>query len=79
MGTTGCSSCDSAFDHCHGTLIVHAGRISECTDELCIDPAHARHAFVIDCGDLAGGCRCTEGDGTRRRVFAVPYPGRGEL
>nr|WP_081706367.1 hypothetical protein [Nocardia sp. CNY236] len=78
MRTPGCSSCESASDHCHGTLIVHAGRIAECTEQ-CFDSAHARHAFVIDCRDLAGGCRCTEGGTVRRRAYAIPYPGPGEL
>ncbi|MFQ6327679.1 MULTISPECIES: hypothetical protein [unclassified Nocardia] len=55
-----CRSCESAVDHCHGTIIVHLGRIAECTDEDCIDLDHARHAFVIDCADIAGGCACTE-------------------
>ncbi|MGK8510833.1 hypothetical protein ACRS5S_23270 [Nocardia asiatica] len=68
MRTPVCSSCESAFDHCHGTLIVHASRMAECTDEHCLDLAHARHAFVLDCRDLAGGCRCTDDDTVRRRA-----------
>ncbi|BDT92999.1 MULTISPECIES: hypothetical protein [Nocardia] len=68
MRTTDCSSCESAFDHCHGTLIVHASRIAECTDEHCLELSHARHAFVLDCRDLAGGCRCTDEDTVRRRA-----------
>ncbi|MFX0580214.1 hypothetical protein [Nocardia nepalensis] len=54
-----CLSCESAIDHCHGTLIVHLGRPTECTDADCIDFDHARHDFVVDCADLAGGCACT--------------------
>jgi len=54
-----CLSCESAIDHCHGTLIVHLGRIVECTDEDCGDLDHARHTFVVDCADVAGGCACT--------------------
>lgn len=54
-----CPSCESAVDHCHGTRIVHLGRIAECTDEDCLDPDHARHTFVVDCADVAGGCACT--------------------
>jgi hypothetical protein len=54
-----CLSCESAIDHCHGTLIIHAGRIGECTDEDCTDLDHARHTFVVDCADVAGGCACT--------------------
>ncbi|MFE3441986.1 hypothetical protein ACFXNW_03045 [Nocardia sp. NPDC059180] len=58
MRTTICPSCEAALDHCHGTLVIHAGRIAECTEADCIDFDHARHAFVVDCTDLAGGCRC---------------------
>ncbi|WP_433197735.1 hypothetical protein ACQP1G_01860 [Nocardia sp. CA-107356] len=54
-----CPSCESAIDHCHGTLIVHLVRITECTDEDCDDLDHARHAFIVDCADVAGGCACT--------------------
>ncbi|WP_084483781.1 hypothetical protein [Nocardia anaemiae] len=60
-----CPSCESAIDHCHGTLIVHLGRTVECTDTDCIDLDHARHAFVVDCGDIAGGCACAARDVTR--------------
>ena len=54
-----CLSCESAIDHCHGTLIIHAGRIGECTDAECVDLEHARHTLVVDCADAAGGCTCT--------------------
>ncbi|MEV4241076.1 MULTISPECIES: hypothetical protein [unclassified Nocardia] len=53
-----CPSCESAIDHCHGTLIVHLARTAECTEADCIDLDHTRHAFVVDCGDIAGGCAC---------------------
>ncbi|WP_433626902.1 hypothetical protein [Nocardia sp. CA-120079] len=65
MRTPTCPSCESATDHCHGTLIVHLGRTAECTDADCIDLDHARHAFVVDCGDIAGGCACAARDVTR--------------
>jgi hypothetical protein len=69
MGTT-CPSCESAIDHCHGTLIVHLRRVDECTDANCIDIEHARHTFVVDCTDVAGGCACTVVDaaGIARRA-----------
>ncbi|WP_369801744.1 hypothetical protein [Nocardia sp. BMG51109] len=54
-----CSSCDSALDHCHGTLIVHTDRSVECTDPDCHDADQSRHTFVVDCFDVAGGCGCT--------------------
>ncbi|WP_306307202.1 hypothetical protein [Nocardia exalbida] len=47
---------------------MHASRIAECTDEQCLDLSHDRHAFVLDCRDLAGGCRCTDDDTVRRRA-----------
>ncbi|MFI9505702.1 hypothetical protein [Nocardia sp. NPDC052566] len=54
-----CSACESAVDHCHGTLIVHLGRIGECTESDCADLDQARHTFVVDCADIAGGCACS--------------------
>ncbi|WP_327111648.1 hypothetical protein OHB12_26380 [Nocardia sp. NBC_01730] len=62
MRISSCLSCESTIDHCHGTLIVHVNRIAECTDEECIDLNHARHTFVVDCGALAGSCRCISAD-----------------
>ncbi len=53
-----CRSCETAIDHCHGTLIIHVGRMPECTDLDCIDFDHSRHTFLIDCTDIAGGCPC---------------------
>lgn len=46
------------MDLCDGTLIVHAGNIAECTSDTCDDLDAARHGFVVDCRDLAGGCAC---------------------
>ncbi|MFR9752687.1 hypothetical protein ACL02S_16845 [Nocardia sp. 004] len=79
MRTPSCSSRETTSNHCHGTLIVHASWITECTEEQCIDSTHSRHAFVIDCHNLAGGCRCAEDDTVRRRAYALPYPGPNEL
>ncbi len=53
-----CSSCDAALDHCHGTVIVHLDRSEECTEMDCYDSDHSRHAFVVDCFVIAGGCGC---------------------
>ncbi|MVU79597.1 hypothetical protein GPX89_20405 [Nocardia sp. ET3-3] len=50
--------CESALDHCHGTLIVHAAGSVECTESDCFDTGRARHLFVADCADVAGGCSC---------------------
>lgn len=53
-----CAGCESATDHCHGTLIVHVGRGAECTTQQCVDLDHARHLYIVDCLDVAGGCSC---------------------
>ncbi|WP_442789900.1 hypothetical protein [Nocardia sp. CDC160] len=53
-----CALCESALDHCHGTLIVHAAGSVDCTESDCFDTARARHVFVADCADVAGGCAC---------------------
>ncbi|AYF73070.1 hypothetical protein D7D52_03405 [Nocardia yunnanensis] len=58
MRPTNCALCESALDHCHGTLIAHAAGTVECTDSDCFDTGRARHLFVADCGDVAGGCTC---------------------
>ncbi|MGV9615654.1 hypothetical protein [Nocardia xishanensis] len=63
-----CTSCESAVDHCHGTLIVHAGRMPECTDPGCTAFCHARHTFIVDCFDIAGGCACATETPTRRQA-----------
>nr|WP_084655226.1 hypothetical protein [Nocardia altamirensis] len=68
MRALDCASCESAVDHCHGTLVVHAGRLTECTDGDCVDVDYVRHTFVVECGDVAGGCGCAEPDVARRRA-----------
>ena len=57
-GMSSCPDCGLHVDHCHGTLVVHSGRILECTDAACDLPDLLRHAFVIDCTAVLGGC-CT--------------------
>ncbi|MFE9583306.1 hypothetical protein ACFYO1_43525 [Nocardia sp. NPDC006044] len=66
MRAPDCSSCESAADHCHGTLIVHSTRLTECTENDCVDLDYVRHTFVVDCADLAGGCACAEPHTARR-------------
>jgi hypothetical protein len=51
-----CPDCGLRVDHCHGTLVVHAGRTLECTDAACELPDLLRHEFVIDCMAVLGGC-----------------------
>jgi hypothetical protein len=52
----GCRDCESDQEHCHGTVIVHALRRSECTEDGCTSPELFTHVFVIDCD--AVGCDC---------------------
>lgn len=54
-----CAACSNELDHCHGTLIVHATTEVECTDETCVELDAVRHALVVDCESLTGGCGCT--------------------
>ncbi|HEX3778349.1 MAG TPA: hypothetical protein VHX38_01690 [Pseudonocardiaceae bacterium] len=62
-----CAVCRSGLDHCHGTLVVHLdGGFAECTDERCADLDTPRHASVIDCASISGGCGCALPE------FAVP-------
>ena len=57
-----CSDCRFGVDHCHGTLIVHADRTVDCTDADCELGDLMRHAFVVDCAAILGGC-CAPEDG----------------
>ncbi|WP_414686751.1 hypothetical protein [Mycobacterium sp.] len=54
----GCRDCRAGLDHCHGTIIRHWLRRSECTEEGCTSPEVMPHAFVVDCE--AVGCDCAE-------------------
>ena len=55
---TGCRDCRAGLDHCHGTIIRHSLRRSECTENGCASPELMPHAFVVDCEVV--GCECTE-------------------
>ena len=55
-----CPDCGLELDHCHGTLVVHEDRTLECTNPACELPDLLRHAFVIDCLTVSGGC-CADG------------------
>jgi hypothetical protein len=46
------------LDHCHGTVIRHSLRRSECTEDGCTSPELLPHDFVVDCN--AVGCACGE-------------------
>ena len=56
-----CPDCGLNLDHCHGTLVVHGDRTAECTNPTCELPDLLRHAFVIDCLAVSGGC-CASGE-----------------
>jgi hypothetical protein len=47
---------DLGIDHCHGTLVVHSDRTAECTDAACELADPLRHALIIDCAAVLGGC-----------------------
>ncbi|WP_067531794.1 hypothetical protein [Nocardia crassostreae] len=57
-----CSLCESALDHCHGTLIAHADGATECTDWHCDSLDRVRHVYLADCSEVAGGCECLEAE-----------------
>ena len=56
-----CPDCGLDLDHCHGTLVVHGDRTFECTNAACELPDLLRHAFVIDCVAVSGGCCAGDG------------------
>ncbi|MGO8962498.1 hypothetical protein [Mycobacterium sp.] len=60
MSTTNCRDCQAGLEHCHGTIIRHWLRRSECTEEGCTSPELFPHAFVVDCD--AVGCDCAHID-----------------
>jgi hypothetical protein len=51
-----CTDCRRNLDHCHGTLVVHDDGTLECTDDTCALREPSRHALIIDCETVAGGC-----------------------
>jgi hypothetical protein len=53
---TSCRDCRAGLDHCHGTIIRHSLRWSECTEEGCTSPELTLHTFVIDCDAVGCGC-----------------------
>ena len=59
-GMSGCSDCGLEVDHCHGTLVVHDDRTVDCTEAACELPDLLRHAFIVDCLAVLGGCCLAE-------------------
>jgi hypothetical protein len=56
-----CPDCRSGIDHCHGTLVLHSDGTFECTDPGCELGDTLRHAYVIDCSVVLGGCCSADG------------------
>src|SRR5882762_10275994 len=54
-----CRESDGDRDHCHQTLIEHAAGWLECPDPAC-GADRLAHAWVVSCGELAGGHGCLE-------------------
>ncbi|MGE0215721.1 hypothetical protein [Mycolicibacterium sp.] len=52
-----CRDCRAGLEHCHGALIHHPYRRSECTEDDCVVP-HGVHTLHIDC--TAVGCACDD-------------------
>ena len=51
-----CRYCRDGWEHCHGTVIIHAQRRAECTEDGCVNPESIVHTLRIDCD--AVGCSC---------------------
>ena len=56
-----CSDRGLEVDHCRGTLVVHNDRTVDCTDPACELPDLLRHAIIVDCMAVLGGC-CLVGE-----------------
>ncbi|MGN7134171.1 hypothetical protein ACTHQY_12960 [Rhodococcoides corynebacterioides] len=61
-----CPDCTGSLDHCHGTLVVHTDYTVECTEAGCVLTHRERHALVVDCTAVAGGCSCEDVVAVRR-------------
>jgi hypothetical protein len=55
-----CSDRGWDVDHCRGTLVMHDDRTVDCTDAACDLPDLFRHAFIVDCIAVRGGCCASE-------------------
>jgi hypothetical protein len=47
-----CTLCRQGLSHCHGTLIVYAYDVIECSDPECRDADLARHELVIHAEEI---------------------------
>ncbi|MGB8404203.1 MAG: hypothetical protein WCE30_09080 [Mycobacterium sp.] len=66
--STTCRQCGDDLQHCHGTVIIHAGQAAECTDEDCVTP-EAEHLFRIDCDTV--GCACGQPMGSSSATWGA--------
>lgn len=55
-GMSTCVNCRTDVDHCHGTLVAHGDGTLDCTDAACAATDPMRHALIIDCAAVMGGC-----------------------
>jgi hypothetical protein len=60
-----CPDCGDRWDHCHGTLVLHADLL-ECTDASCDRPSVAAHRLVVGCGEI--GCSSCDRAGQLARL-----------
>lgn len=51
-----CRYCRDGWEHCHGTVVIHAQGRAECTEDGCDGPGFIAHVLRIDCD--AVGCTC---------------------
>lgn len=66
--TRECRACREGLEHCHGALIHHAYRRSECTEDGCTTPDGV-HTLHIDCS--AVDCACDPAVGGRPSAHRV--------
>lgn len=51
------------IDRCRGTLISHRDTALDCTEDDCALADPVRHALVVDCVAVLGGCCVSLPDG----------------
>ncbi|HSH59464.1 MAG TPA: hypothetical protein VK988_07450 [Acidimicrobiales bacterium] len=52
-----CPDCADGLAHCHGTLVLHADGVLDCSEAVCrADPG--LHAWWVPCIELAPRCGC---------------------
>jgi hypothetical protein len=51
-----CRDCQAGLEHCHGTIIEHPLRQTECTEGGCTNTDDVLHAYLLDCGAVGCGC-----------------------